>query len=99
MNSCPVFFCDPLEDKIVYIYHSEKVFLCFAQLRPRLRLGLQSLGLEHKKTHFFCSNNLILFEESKLPWNCVGKNDINLDQNDNNNRKYSWLQKKRELSE
>jgi hypothetical protein len=43
------FFCDPLEDKIVYVFHSEwKVFLCFAQLRPRLRLGVQSLGLAQK---------------------------------------------------
>jgi hypothetical protein len=25
-----------------------KVFLCFAQLQPRLRLGLQSLGLAQK---------------------------------------------------
>jgi hypothetical protein len=25
MSSCPIFFCDPLEDKIVGTYHSEYV--------------------------------------------------------------------------
>jgi hypothetical protein len=44
-----IFFCNPLEDKVPRIYHSEwKVFLYFAQLQPQLRLGLQSLGLAQK---------------------------------------------------
>jgi hypothetical protein len=40
------FFCDPLEDKIVYI--RVKSIFVLRPVAPRLRLGLQSMGLAHK---------------------------------------------------
>jgi hypothetical protein len=42
------FFCDPLEDKIVYIIQSRMSFCASPSCRPQLRLGLQSLGLPQK---------------------------------------------------
>jgi hypothetical protein len=42
------FFCDPLEDKIVYIIQSRRTFCASPSCRPRLRLGLQSMGVAQK---------------------------------------------------
>jgi hypothetical protein len=43
------FFCNPLEDKIVHIIKSRSESFCASpHCRPRLRLGLQSLGLAQK---------------------------------------------------
>jgi hypothetical protein len=44
------FFCDPLEDKIVYIILSTRAFCASLGCRPQLRFGLQSLGLAQKET-------------------------------------------------
>jgi hypothetical protein len=41
VSSCPIFFCDPLEFKIVYIIQSRS-FCASPSCRPRLRLGLTS---------------------------------------------------------
>jgi hypothetical protein len=42
------FFCDPLEDKIVYIIQSRRSFSASSSCRPQLRFNLQSLGLAQK---------------------------------------------------
>jgi hypothetical protein len=44
------FFCDPLEDKILYIMQSRSSFCASPSCRPQLRFGLQSLGLAQKET-------------------------------------------------
>jgi hypothetical protein len=48
MSSCPIFFCDPLEDKIVYIIQSRRSSCASPSCRPQLRFGLQSLGSAQK---------------------------------------------------
>jgi hypothetical protein len=50
MSSCPIFFCDPLEDKIVYtrIIQRRRSFCASPSCRPQLRFGLQSLGSAQK---------------------------------------------------
>jgi hypothetical protein len=52
----PDFFCDPLEDKIVYnIIQRRRSFCASPSCRPRLRVGLQSLNLAQKgsQAHFY----------------------------------------------
>jgi hypothetical protein len=44
------FFCDALEDKIVYIIQSRSSFCASPSCRPQLRFGIQSLCLAQKET-------------------------------------------------
>jgi hypothetical protein len=48
VSLCPIFFCDPLEDKVVCIIQSRRSFCASPSCGPRLRLGLQSLSLAQK---------------------------------------------------
>jgi hypothetical protein len=44
-----MFFCVPLEDKIVYIIQSRSSFCTSPSCRPQLRFGLQFLDLAQKE--------------------------------------------------
>jgi hypothetical protein len=53
------FFCDPLEDKMVYIIQSRSSFCASPSCRPQLRFGLQYLGLAQKETLLLLMINII----------------------------------------
>jgi hypothetical protein len=47
-SSCPISFCNVLENKIVYTTESRRSFCSSLSWRPRLRVGFQSLDLAQK---------------------------------------------------